>query len=36
VNRAESIETVASFARERAATAAATIVASYAKIIQGF
>jgi hypothetical protein len=36
VNRDESIEMVASFARERMATAAATIVASYAKIVQGF
>jgi hypothetical protein len=36
VNRDESIEMVASFARERMATAAATIVASYAKIVQEF
>jgi hypothetical protein len=36
VNRDASIETVASLARERMATAAASIVASYAKIVQGF
>jgi hypothetical protein len=36
VSRDESIETVASFARERMSTAAAAIVATYAKIVQGF
>ena len=36
INREESIEAAASFARERMAAAAASIVAAYAKIVQGF
>jgi hypothetical protein len=36
VRRDEGIEAAASFARERLASAAATVVATYAKMIQGF